>query len=189
MSRFIFLDRDGTLIHDEGYTYRVEDYRLLPQAVEGLQAFARQGFRFAILTNQSGIGRGFFSEAEYQKFEQHLHDDLRRQGVIVEASFFCPHAPEENCSCRKPASELFQRAENELGAVLSESWMIGDKLSDLQAGLRVGCRGQVWSGGGANRSTSNEEWPAHLTASDLLEAARAIAETEGRAETKAAASE
>jgi len=182
VSHFIFLDRDGTLIHDEGYTYRIEDYRLLPEAVEGLKAFTEQGFRFAILTNQSGIGRGFFSEAEYQKFEQHLHDDLRRQGVVVEASFYCPHAPEEKCSCRKPASELFQRAKSELGATLSESWMIGDKLSDLQAGVRAGCRGQVWIGDEANRSTHGEECPAHLTAGNLLEAARAIAKTETKAE-------
>ena len=83
MNRFIFLDRDGTLIHDQGYTHRIEDYRLLPQALEGLQAFVRQGFRFVILTNQSGIGRGFFSEADYQTFEQHLSEDLRRQGITL----------------------------------------------------------------------------------------------------------
>ncbi len=187
MSRFIFLDRDGTLIHDKGYTYRTEDYRLLPQALEGLQAFARQGFRFVILTNQSGIGRGFFSEADYQAFEQHLSEDLRRQGITLEASYHCPHTPDDDCPCRKPGTDLFQRAQRELGAVLSDSWMIGDKLSDIQAGAQAGCRGQVWIGKTSDSSPPGTEVPAHLSADNLLEAARLIANAEAntKANTKA----
>jgi D-glycero-D-manno-heptose 1,7-bisphosphate phosphatase len=181
VSRFIFLDRDGTLIHDKGYTYRTEDYRLLPQALEGLQAFARQGFRFVILTNQSGIGRGFFSEDDYQTFERYLSDDLQRQGIALEASYHCPHTPADGCDCRKPGTDLFKRAQRELGAVLSESWMIGDKLSDIQAGDRAGCRGQVFIGPTRERATLGAQAPAHLSADNLLEAARLIASAESQA--------
>ncbi len=180
MNRFIFLDRDGTLIHDQGYTHRIEDYRLLPQALEGLQAFVRQGFRFVILTNQSGIGRGFFSETDYQTFERHLSEDLRRQGITLEASYHCPHTPEDGCHCRKPGTDLFERAQRELGAALSESWMIGDKLSDIQAGARAGCRGQVWIGPTRERATLGAQAPAHLSADNLLEAARLIASAESQ---------
>jgi D-glycero-D-manno-heptose 1,7-bisphosphate phosphatase len=178
VTRFIFLDRDGTLILDKGYTHRVEDYQLLPQAIEGLQAFARQGFRFVILTNQSGIGRGFYSEAQYEAFERHLHEDLLRQGITLEASYHCPHTPDDLCRCRKPELDLFHRAQRELGAVLSESWMIGDRLSDIQAGVNAGCRGQVWIGKAGEDSNPGEETPAHLCADNLLEAAALIAKAE-----------
>jgi D-glycero-D-manno-heptose 1,7-bisphosphate phosphatase len=178
VTRFIFLDRDGTLIRDKGYTHRVEDYQLLPQAIEGLQAFARQGFRFVILTNQSGIGRGFYSEAQYEAFERHLHEDLLRQGITLEASYHCPHTPDDLCRCRKPEIDLFHRAQRELGAVLSESWMIGDRLSDIQAGARAGCQGQVWIGKAGEDSNPGEETPAHLCADNLLEAAALIAKAE-----------
>ena len=143
MSRFVFLDRDGTLVRDEGYTHRLEDYALLPGVVDALGLLRDAGFSLAIVTNQSGIGRGLFSEADYAAFEAHLEADLAARGVPVAGSFHCPHAPEAGCTCRKPEPGLLLQARDGLGADLGASWMVGDALRDAQAGARAGCRGSV----------------------------------------------
>lgn len=142
-NRFVLLDRDGTLVEDEGYTHRPEDYRLLPGVREGLRLLASAGYRLAIVTNQSGIGRGFFDEAAFHAFQRLLCDDLARDGIVIERSFFCPHLPEAGCACRKPAPGLLHAAARELGATLSLSWMIGDTVHDAEAAFRAGCRGAV----------------------------------------------
>jgi D-glycero-D-manno-heptose 1,7-bisphosphate phosphatase len=142
---FVFLDRDGTLIHDPGYVHRVEDYRLLDGVAEGLRALRAAGFGLAIVTNQSGIGRGYFGEAAFQALQRHLLDDLERQGVAIDASYHCPHAPGDACTCRKPAVGLLERAQRELGAELAASWVIGDAPSDMELAERAGCRA-VWVG-------------------------------------------
>jgi D-glycero-D-manno-heptose 1,7-bisphosphate phosphatase len=147
VSRFVFLDRDGTLVRDHGYTHRVEDYALLPGVVPGLRRLAAAGFGLAIVTNQSGIGRGLFPLADYHVFERHLEADLAAQGVPIAASFFCPHRPDEGCACRKPAPGLLLRARDVLGAELARSFVIGNALRDVEAGLAAGCAGAVWIAG------------------------------------------
>ena len=147
MTRYVFLDRDGTLVRDHGYTHRIEDYALLPGVVPALRRLAAAGFGLAIVTNQSGIGRGLFGLADYHTFERHLEADLAAQGVHVAASFFCPHRPEDGCACRKPAPGLLLRARAVLGAELAQSWVIGNALRDVEAGLAAGCAGTVWIAG------------------------------------------
>jgi D-glycero-D-manno-heptose 1,7-bisphosphate phosphatase len=141
MKPFVFLDRDGTLVRDHGYTHRLADYALLPGVVPALGRLAAAGFGLAIVTNQSGIGRGLFPLADYEAFERHLEADLARQGVHVAASFFCPHRPEDGCACRKPAPGLLLRARDLLGADLAASFVVGNDLRDVEAGLAAGCRG------------------------------------------------
>jgi D-glycero-D-manno-heptose 1,7-bisphosphate phosphatase len=150
MSRFVFLDRDGTLVRDLGYTHRVEDYELLPGVVAGLRRLLGSGYRLAVITNQSGIGRGYYSEAQYEAFQAHLVSDLAGQGITIEASYVCPHRPDEGCECRKPRPALLHRARNELGADLAQSWMIGDSTVDVELAQQGGCRGAVLvrTGGG-----------------------------------------
>ena len=146
MTRFVFLDRDGTLVRDAGYTHRLADYALLPGVVPALRRLATAGFGLAIVTNQSGIGRGLFDESAYRAFEAHLEADLARQGVVIAASFFCPHRPEQGCACRKPAPGLFFQARDALGAELGASFVIGNDLRDAEAGHAAGCRGAVLIG-------------------------------------------
>ncbi len=141
--RFVLLDRDGTLVEDEGYTHRIEDYRLLPGVREGLHQLAGAGYRLAIVTNQSGIARGLFDEAAFHAFQRRLGDDLAAAGVRIERSFFCPHLPEAGCACRKPAPGMLLAAARELGARLDVSWLIGDAASDVEAAARAGCRGAI----------------------------------------------
>jgi D-glycero-D-manno-heptose 1,7-bisphosphate phosphatase len=170
VSRFVFLDRDGTLVRDAGYTHRLSDYALLPQVVEGLRLLADAAFRLAIVTNQSGIGRGYFREEDYRRFQEHLEADLARQGVPIARSYFCPHRPDEDCDCRKPRPGLLERARDELGADLAQSWVIGDAARDVDLARNARCHGAVWLG-----VTSAEARAAGaLAAADLLEAAQRV---------------
>jgi len=170
VTRFVFLDRDGTLVRDAGYTHRVEDYALLPGVVPALRRLAAAGFGLAIVTNQSGIGRGLFDEAAYRKFEAHLEADLAHQGVVIAGSFFCPHRPDAGCACRKPAPGLFWAARDALGAELGASFVIGNDLRDAEAGLAAGCRGAVLIGDGHERPLP----PRTRCVESLLAAADAI---------------
>lgn len=172
--RFVFLDRDGTLVHDVGYLHRLEDYRLLPGVREGLRALARAGFRFAIVTNQSGIGRGYYDVAAFDAFQARLVADLAACGIRIEASFFCPHLPDAGCTCRKPAPGLLHEAARTLDADLARSWVIGDRASDAELALRAGCVGAVLVAENGSAPASSEH------ARDLVEAAERIARAEGR---------
>jgi len=144
MSRFVFLDRDGTLVRDRGYVHRLEEYALLPGVAPALRRLAAAGFRLAIVTNQSGIGRGLFDEAAYRAYEAHLEADLASQGAPIAGSFFCPHAPGAGCACRKPAPGLFLAARDALGAELGASFAIGNDARDAEAALAAGCRAALW---------------------------------------------
>jgi D-glycero-D-manno-heptose 1,7-bisphosphate phosphatase len=170
VTRFVFLDRDGTLVRDAGYTHRVEDYALLPGVVPALRRLAAAGFGLAIVTNQSGIGRGLFDEAAYRKFEAHLEADLARQGVAIAGSFFCPHRPDAGCACRKPAPGLFFAARDALGAELAASFVIGNDRRDAESGLAAGCRAAVLIGA----DDAGPLPPRTLRARDLAAAAEKI---------------
>jgi histidinol-phosphate phosphatase family protein len=146
VSRFVFLDRDGTLVEDAGYVHRPEDYRLLPGVLEALRRLVRAGFRLAIVTNQSGIGRGYFTREDFERFQARLLSDLTEAGIPIEASFVCPHAPDEGCACRKPAAGLLEQARRELGADLASSWVLGDAERDVEMAQRAGCAGAVLVG-------------------------------------------
>jgi D-glycero-D-manno-heptose 1,7-bisphosphate phosphatase len=174
--RFVFLDRDGTLVRDIGYVHRVQDYALLPGVVPGLLRLKGAGFTLAILTNQSGIGRGLFTQAEFEAFQRQLLADLARQGVAIEHTLHCPHRPEDGCGCRKPAPGLLWRARDALGADLARSWLVGDAERDVQAARNAACAGAV-------RIAAKHAAPVIAgvpTARDLVEAAEIILATTDR---------
>lgn len=173
MRRFVFLDRDGTLVRDLGYTYRIEDYELLPGVVAGLRRIVAAGYRLAVITNQSGIGRGYYSQAQYEAFQAHLVSDLAGQGVPIEASYVCPHRPDDGCECRKPRPALLHRARDELGADLAQSWVMGDSAGDVELAQQGGCRGAVLvlTGGGF---ASTDVAPEIPRASSFEEAAEIV---------------
>ncbi len=139
----MFLDRDGTLVRDTGYPHRPEDYALLAGVPGALRRLGKAGFRLAIVTNQSGIGRGLFGEADFERFQHLLLADLEAAGVAIERTYHCPHRPEAGCPCRKPEPGMLVRARDELGAELRASWMIGDGELDLELARRAGLRGAV----------------------------------------------
>lgn len=131
--KIIILDRDGTLNEDTGYLHEPEKAVLCEGAAEGLKKLAAEGFRFVVVSNQSGIGRGYFTERELNATNEKIASLFAEQGVKIDAFFCCPHLPEEGCSCRKPETGLVEQAEKKLGFSRSDIFCaIGDKKSDVQ---------------------------------------------------------
>ncbi|WP_457568529.1 D-glycero-alpha-D-manno-heptose-1,7-bisphosphate 7-phosphatase [Desulfurobacterium sp.] len=140
MQKAVFLDRDNTLIEDEGYIHEPEKVKLLPGVGEGLKVLKDAGFLLIVISNQSGIGRGYFTEADFHAVNEKLNQLLKPYGTKIDDFFFCPHRPDEMCNCRKPKIELFLKAARKWNINLEESFMIGDKPSDIEAGINAGCR-------------------------------------------------
>jgi D-glycero-D-manno-heptose 1,7-bisphosphate phosphatase len=137
---FVFLDRDGTLLEEREYAHRPEDYAVLPGAHAAVSLLREAGFGVVVITNQSGIGRGLFSETDYRAFETRMLDDFAAHGAPLDGCYHCPHRPDAGCPCRKPGIELGSRAARELGIDLASSWVIGDKDSDVVFAHALGCR-------------------------------------------------
>jgi histidinol-phosphate phosphatase family protein len=138
----VFLDRDGTIIEDTEYLSDPDAVRFLPGADRAIVRLTRAGLPVVVITNQSGIGRGFYTEEQYEAVRARLDDLLAEAGAGLLASYHCPHGPAHDppCDCRKPAAGLFQRAAAAHDLDLSRSFFVGDRLRDLVAGQRAGGR-------------------------------------------------
>ena len=138
--RAVFLDRDGTLIEDMGYLKNPDGVRLLPGCGVALAALQRNGFLLVLVSNQSGIGRGWLTRDEVERVHERVVSLLAEHGARFDAVYYCPHGPEEGCACRKPAPGMLLQAARELEIDLRTSFLVGDKPSDIEAGHRAGCR-------------------------------------------------
>lgn len=134
----VFLDRDGVINRDGGYVCRAEDFEFLSGVPEALAGFSRLGYELFVVTNQSGIGRGYYSLEDFFSLNEYMLDELAKNGVRIRGVYFCPHAPEANCECRKPRAGMILRAASEWDVDLERSIMIGDKDSDVVAGRAAG---------------------------------------------------
>lgn len=148
MNKAAFLDRDGTINVDKDYLYKIDDFEYLPYAIDGLKLLQDQGYMLVIVTNQSGIARGYYSEDDYLRLDSWMKADLATKGVKITGSYYCPHLPEapmqeysEDCDCRKPKSGLFFRAAKELEINIDLSIAIGDRLRDLAICENTRCKG------------------------------------------------
>jgi D-glycero-D-manno-heptose 1,7-bisphosphate phosphatase len=147
LDRAVFLDRDGTLVHPRHYPSRPADLQLYHGIGAGLRRLQAAGFRLVVITNQSGLARGYFGEAELRRMHEHLARELARLDVRLDGVYYCPHHPEGTvpelaiaCDCRKPEPGMLLRAAAELALDLDRSWFVGDILDDVEAGNRAGCR-------------------------------------------------
>lgn len=138
MNKAVFLDRDGTINVDKHYLYKTEDFEFIEGAVEGLRILQDLGFMLVVITNQSGIARGYYSEDDYRVLNQFMYQRLNEYGVHIKNDYYCPHFPDavvskyrKKCNCRKPGVELWERAVKELDIDLDQSFCIGDRLRDL----------------------------------------------------------
>lgn len=136
----VFLDRDGTIAFDVPYCSRVEDFHLIPGVADAIARLALSGWAIVIITNQSGIARGFFSEETLDAIHKKMRADLSEAGTRIDGVYHCPHHPSEGCSCRKPAPGMILQAASELALDLGRSVMVGDSMSDVRAGQVAGCR-------------------------------------------------
>ncbi|WP_201354029.1 D-glycero-beta-D-manno-heptose 1,7-bisphosphate 7-phosphatase [Hydrogenimonas urashimensis] len=140
MRKALFLDRDGVINVDHGYVSRIEDFEF----VDGILAFVKKaqkkGYLPVIVTNQSGIGRGYYSEEDFEKLTTWMIEKMREAGIDItrEQVFSCPHDPAAGCDCRKPMPGMFLAAQKRFGIDMAQSWMIGDKPSDVEAAKRAG---------------------------------------------------
>lgn len=139
-SKAVFVDRDGTLIVDVGYPRDPELVEFIPGALNALRRLAQLGFSIVVISNQSGIGRGLVSKLEAEQVHQRFIDRLMDFGIQLGGAYYCPHAPTDGCECRKPAPGLIIRAAKELDLNPEQSYFIGDKSSDVEAGERARCR-------------------------------------------------
>ncbi|MHA2180890.1 MAG: D-glycero-alpha-D-manno-heptose-1,7-bisphosphate 7-phosphatase [Promethearchaeota archaeon] len=138
-NKAILLDRDGVLIEDKNFAYKIEDLEILPGVIDGLKILQEE-FLFFIVTNQSGIGRGYYTEDDFHKFNNHLILLLENENIEVLKTYFCPHIREDNCECRKPKTKFIKEIINEFDVNIQQSWMFGDHPSDMQFGINAGCR-------------------------------------------------
>lgn len=138
--KLVILDRDGTINHDrDDYVKSPEEWQPLPQALEAIARLNHAGWHVVVASNQSGLGRGLFDVATLNAMHAKMNKLLAAAGGRVDAVFFCPHSPDEQCGCRKPLSGLFEQIGERYGLDLRGIPCVGDSLRDLQAGHAVGC--------------------------------------------------
>ncbi|TXI95635.1 MAG: D-glycero-beta-D-manno-heptose 1,7-bisphosphate 7-phosphatase [Aquabacterium sp.] len=140
-----FLDRDGVINLDRAYVHKWEEFEFVPGAVDAMRRLREAGYALVVVTNQSGLARGMYSEAEYQALTKAMCSALAQAGAEVEAVYHCPHHPKGQvaewaveCDCRKPAPGMILRAAKELGVSLADSFLVGDKPSDIEAARAAG---------------------------------------------------
>jgi D-glycero-D-manno-heptose 1,7-bisphosphate phosphatase len=144
-NRAVFLDRDGTINEEREYLYRIEECRFLPGVMEAVKQLNEAGFLVVVVTNQSGIARGYYSKSDLEKLHRFMEKEFAGSGARIDGWYYCPHHPDfpaesAACDCRKPLPGMLLSAADELGIDLASSWMVGDKGADREAGLAAGCR-------------------------------------------------
>lgn len=170
----MLLDRDGTINVEKEYLRSVEGLELLPNTAAGLRAMRELGLGLVVLTNQSGIGRGYFSAETVAGIHGALAGLLAAGGVSLDGIYVCPHGPEEGCACRKPAPGLAEQAARELGFRLADSFVIGDKAADIEMGRRVGATTILVRTGYGREVEASGGAGQDCVADDLVDAARII---------------
>ena len=146
-AKAVFLDRDGTISHEVGYIDRVDDFKLYPYSAESLKALRSMGFEIVIVTNQSGVALGLFTESRVQEINDRMRTLLKNEGVTIDGIYYCPHLPDgvvaeytKKCACRKPDIGMIKKAETELNLDLNSSIIVGDKLTDIACGHNAGLK-------------------------------------------------
>ena len=178
MKQAVFLDRDGVLNQDPPhYAHRIDQLALIPHSDDAVKLLNEHGFLVIVISNQSGIARGFYTDREVVIFNQALFEKIQIKGGHIDANYYCPHHPDAkikeyniNCSCRKPQPGMLLQAAKEHTIDLQNSYVIGDKLSDIEAGEKAGCHTiMVLTGHGKKESQKIKENSCPIAA-DLYEA-------------------
>lgn len=177
----IFLDKDGTLIRDVPHNVDPDLVELSGKAGEGLHLLQQRGYHLIVISNQPGVAKGLFTEAELEPVEIRIAELLSREQVVLDGFYYCPHHPDGSvpgyaaeCDCRKPMPGMLLRAARENGIELARSWMIGDILNDIEAGKRAGCRTVLIDNGNETEWKISPERIPDLVVLDLHAAALAI---------------
>lgn len=174
MRAAIFLDRDGTINREVNYLSDPDQFELLPGAAETIAGWNTGGWMVVVVTNQSGVGRGYFSAETVQAIHERMQSELAERNARIDAIYCCMHRPDEACACRKPKVELFRRAADDLGIDVQKSYFVGDKWSDVLPAAQLGGRGILLLTGHGETEAANApaDAPPVATAADLRDAFR-----------------
>lgn len=170
-NRAVFLDRDGTMAEDVSYCRRPEDFELFPNTAKAIKLLKEYGFKVIVVTNQSGIARGYFTEETLAKIHEKMKGELAKEGAWVDAIYYCPHHPDDNCECRKPRPGMVLQAVKDFGIDLEHSFVIGDLQMDIDMGITIGCKTILI---GDPPLVNKGEAKPDATALDVLEGAYSI---------------
>ena len=144
MEKYIFLDRDGTINVEKHYLHNIEDFEYEAGVLKALEGLQKLGYKFIIVTNQAGIAKGYYTESDYLILEEFIENDLREKGIIIQKTYHCPHHPQGkipynvNCDCRKPKTGMFLEAIEEFDIDIENSYMVGDRFTDLKPADELG---------------------------------------------------
>ena len=130
--KIIYLDRDGVINEDFGYVYKIENFKFCEGVFEACREFLALGYEIIIVTNQSGIGRLYYSEDEFLELSKYMKNEFKKENIPILNIYYCPHNPDDNCSCRKPKAGMILQSLNDFDIDLQNSWLIGDKKSDIE---------------------------------------------------------
>lgn len=134
MNKAVFVDRDGTIIAEKGYLADPAGVEILLYALEGIKFLKEAGFKIIVITNQSGVGRGYFTLKELKRVNNYVSKIFKENNAKIDGFYFCPHTPKDNCGCRKPKPGMIKRAQKDFDIDLKKSYVIGDSLKDIQLG-------------------------------------------------------
>jgi D-glycero-D-manno-heptose 1,7-bisphosphate phosphatase len=177
LKRAIFMDRDGTVSEEIGYMYHTHLYKPFPWTGPAVRKINQEGLKAFLITNQSGVERGYFPESQVHEVHDILRAELARHDAWLDAVYFCPHHPDTGCDCRKPRPGMLLRAQREFGIDLSASYTIGDRYLDVEVGHAAGTRSiLVMTGNGRKEYEAYKDLPIqpHFVAENLLQAVESI---------------
>ncbi len=143
MNKALFLDRDGVINEDINYLFEIEKFRFCRGIFEVVNRFQKSGYLVFVVTNQSGIGRGYYTQKSFTKLTNWMLKRFENRGLHIQKVYHCPHSPEMRCECRKPNNKMFEDAIKEFDIDVKNSWMIGDKMSDIEASRKSGIKHSV----------------------------------------------
>lgn len=171
---YAIIDRDGTIIAEKDYLSDPNEIELLPNAVIGMMMLNAAGYGIIIATNQSGIGRGYYSKEEYQRVEDRLLEILQEQHVKIDTIYYCPHTPDDECDCRKPSAGMIEKAIADLAINPKDCVVIGDKPADINLGKAVHAKSILVRTGYGKEHEINRTCTPDFIADDLEDAAEWI---------------
>ncbi len=189
MQKAVFLDRDGTIIEDTGYVHERDKVRFLPGASQAIKSLNENGFRVIIITNQAGVARGYFTEEAVKEINSFVQESLANEGAFIDMIYYCPHHVEgiideykKECYCRKPNPGMIEQAVRDFDIDLKNSFVVGDHLSDVEAGRRAGCKTILIAGGHSQNKGEESLQISNYVAPDLSEAVKWLIELERQEE-------
>ncbi|RXI30845.1 D-glycero-beta-D-manno-heptose-1,7-bisphosphate 7-phosphatase [Arcobacter defluvii] len=133
----MYLDRDGVINHDYGYVREIDKFHFIDGVFDACKHFINLGYEIIIITNQSGIGRGYYTKDDFFKLTQWMVEEFKKHGIDILNVYFCPHSPEENCDCRKPKIGMILQSQKDFEIDLINSWLIGDKITDIETAVNA----------------------------------------------------